>query len=113
MMGPRTLEGGYSSSQYISSTMLSSNDCLGMNATDEGEFTLDPAGAKAETAARITARITKLSLAILNEYVIFLCVERETIMGESVKGWVDNYSCIGQPTPLDHANARGPTNENS
>jgi hypothetical protein len=75
MIGPNTLEGGYSSSQYMSSTMFKAvvvvdvvvvNCALGTKAaTEEGVLILeDEEGTNADTAAIMAARKMRVSLAI-------------------------------------------------
>lgn len=83
MRGPKTLEGGYSPSQYVSSALKANDDCsaetLGIKATEDelvAERIWDE-GAKAETAATIKERTTKLSLVILMKVV---CRRKEGII---------------------------------
>jgi hypothetical protein len=66
MMGPRTLEGGYSPSQDMSSAMFSEtlDSTVGTKAALVLELTMD-VGMKADVMATKTARITKLNLAML------------------------------------------------
>jgi hypothetical protein len=63
MMGPKTLDGGYSPSQYMSSAMLKAVDSLVTKAV-EGKATraCDEAGTNACETARTRATIKKESL---------------------------------------------------
>jgi hypothetical protein len=63
MMGPRTLEGGYSPSQYMSSAMFSEtlDSTVGTKAVLVLELT-SAVGIKADVMTTKTARITKLNL---------------------------------------------------
>lgn len=64
MRGPKTLEGGYSPSQDISSAMFKAKVAsFGANAT--GVERTWEAGTKAEQAATIKERTTKLNFAIV------------------------------------------------
>jgi hypothetical protein len=61
MRGPKTLDGGYSPSQKVSSAFKTSGDC---SATFKGERIGEDGCTKALHTATATERITKLSLAI-------------------------------------------------
>jgi hypothetical protein len=80
IMGPRTFEGGYSESQYMSSTMFKAVNCaLGRKATtEEGVLTLEAGATNADTAARMAARMTRLSLAMMNYFCDAVCREKKT-----------------------------------
>jgi hypothetical protein len=100
IMGPRTFEGGYSASQYMSSTMFKAVNCaLGRKATaEEGVLTLEAGATNAETAARMAARIKRLSLAMMNYFCDAVSIKEETgnsfvrncSRGEFVMVFVDN-----------------------
>jgi len=79
MMGPRTLEGGYSPSQDISSAMAKEVvdmgvskglDALGAKATGVEVVFKVETGAKAEAMAATMAKMRMLSLAIL-EFIVW------------------------------------------
>jgi hypothetical protein len=72
MIGPKTLEGGYSASQYMSSTMFKAVNCaLGTKATaEEGMLTLEEEGTNADTAAIMAARKRRVSLAMLEKLAV-------------------------------------------
>ena len=68
MRGPKTLDGGYSSSQYVSSAIFKAKEASFVGAKTAGEERTWLTGTKAEQAATIKERTTKLSLAILKFY---------------------------------------------
>ena len=73
-IGPRTLDGGYSPSQDISSAMFKAVGAA--NVVRVGVLTW-ATGAKAVVTARTTDRITKLNLAILENSTM---KERENVI---------------------------------
>mmetsp|Transcript_10408 Transcript_10408/g.16990 ORF Transcript_10408/g.16990 Transcript_10408/m.16990 type:complete len:97 (-) Transcript_10408:29-319(-) len=80
MMGPRTLDGGYSPSQVMSSASAMKRDVdlcssiLGANETWLTRVAVCATGAKAVEIATMAARRRRLSFAIL-EYIEFLSVD--------------------------------------
>jgi hypothetical protein len=76
MRGPKTLEGGYSPSQKVSSAMfMAVKGAAVFGAKATGVRTTWEVGTKAEQAATIKERTTKLSLAIV--YCYLYCKRRK------------------------------------